>query len=29
MIGQVATMCVPAEILLDPLYDPTMARIKS
>jgi 4-methylaminobutanoate oxidase (formaldehyde-forming) len=26
---EVATMRVPAEIFLDPLYDPTMSRIKS
>ena len=26
---EVATMRVPAEVFLDPLYDPTMSRIKS
>jgi hypothetical protein len=26
---EVATQCVPAEIFLDPLYDPTMSRVKS
>jgi sarcosine dehydrogenase len=26
---EVATMRVPAEIFFDPLYDPTMSRIKS
>jgi 4-methylaminobutanoate oxidase (formaldehyde-forming) len=26
---EVATVSVPAEVFLDPLYDPSMSRIKS